>query len=116
MAVLSVRKPGNSTISVCGSTCYWSGHSDGHRLQGVAIPIFSRLHPSAVITPVSECTMALRLKLAFDLVLHMAVYAPTGVCKLVVKEVFYAKLASVTDSCHQQDTRYPDGPCTAVGR
>lgn len=33
----------------------------------------------------------------------IAVYAPTDVCKLGMKEMFYAKLASVSDKCPQRD-------------
>ncbi|XP_069979425.1 uncharacterized protein [Penaeus vannamei] len=45
-----------------------------------------------------ECIMEMRLKLAFGFMSHIAVYAPTDVCKLDVKEISYTKLAAVSDS------------------
>lgn len=98
-ALSEVRRPGSSMISVGGYTYYWSGCSDGHHLQGVAIVISSRRQPSVVeVTPVNERIMVLRLKLVFGLLSLIAVYTPTDVCKLDVKEMFYTKLASVAYS------------------
>lgn len=85
-ALLEVRGPGSGTISLSGYTYYWSDRRDGHHLQGVAIVISNRLQPSVVeVTPVDECIMVLRLKLAFE---TQAI------------ETFYAKLASAPNSCH----------------
>ncbi|XP_069977672.1 uncharacterized protein [Penaeus vannamei] len=93
-----MRRPGSGIISVGGYTYYWSGRSDGHYLQGVAMSIFSKLQPSVVeVTPVDERIMVLILKVSFGFISLIAVYAPTNVCKLDVKEIFYAKLASVAD-------------------
>ncbi|XP_069989471.1 craniofacial development protein 2-like [Penaeus vannamei] len=76
------------------------GRSDDHHLQGVAIDISSRLQPSVVkVTPVDERLMVLRLKLSFSFTSLIAVYAPTDVCKLDMKENFYIKLTSVVDKC-----------------
>lgn len=44
----------------------------------------------------------------------IAVYTPTEVCKLNVKEMFYAKPTSVTDSCPQQDICIVLGDFNAV--
>ncbi len=54
---------GSDEISNGGYTYYWSGRSDGTRLGGVVIYIFSRLQSSVVgVTPVDERIMVLRLK------------------------------------------------------
>ena len=45
----------------------------------------------------------MRLKLSFGLMSLIAVYTSTNVCKLDVKDIFYAKLASVADSCPRRD-------------
>lgn len=59
-AVSEVRRPGSGAISVGGYTYYWSGRSDGHRLQGAATAISSRLQPSVgEVTPVDERIMVL---------------------------------------------------------
>ena len=74
VALSEVRRPGSGTISVGGYTYYWSGRSDGHHLQGVAIAISSRLQPSVVeVTPVDERIMVLRLKLSFGFVSYCCV-------------------------------------------
>ncbi|XP_070000704.1 craniofacial development protein 2-like [Penaeus vannamei] len=87
---------------------------DSH-LQGVAIAISSQLQPSVVeVSPVDERIMALRLKHAFGFVSFIAVYAPTNVCKLNVKEAFYAKLTSMVDKCPQRDIRIVLGDSNAV--
>ena len=65
-ALSEARRHFSSMISVDGYTYYWSGRSDGHHLQGVAMAISSRLQPSVVeVTSVDERIMVLRLKLAF---------------------------------------------------
>ena len=52
-ALPEVRRPGSGMTSVGGYTYYWSGRSDGHHLQGVAIAVSGRLQPSVVeVTPV----------------------------------------------------------------
>ncbi|XP_069974797.1 uncharacterized protein [Penaeus vannamei] len=103
-ALSEVRRPGSSTICVGGNTYYWSGCSDGHHLQRIAMAISSRLQPSVVeIIPVDECIIVMRLKLSFGFMFFIAVYAPTDVFKLDVKEMFYAKLTSVTDRCPRRD-------------
>lgn len=43
-----------------------------------------------------------------------AVYAPTGVCKLAVKEMLYAKLAPVMDICPRRDICFVLGDINAV--
>ncbi|XP_069995883.1 craniofacial development protein 2-like [Penaeus vannamei] len=89
-------------ISVGGYYC--SGRSNGHHLQGVAMVISNRLQSSVVeFTPVDECIMVMRLKLAFGFMSLIVVYAPTDVCKLDVKEMLHAKVASVLDRCPQRD-------------
>ncbi|XP_069979450.1 uncharacterized protein [Penaeus vannamei] len=101
--------------SVGGYTYCWSGRNDGHHLQGVAIVISNRLQPSVVeVTPVDERIMVLRLKLSFGFMSLIGVYAPTDVCILDVKEMFYAKLASVADRCPRQDIRIILGDFHAV--
>ncbi|XP_069977690.1 craniofacial development protein 2-like [Penaeus vannamei] len=45
----------------------------------------------------------MRLKLPFGFMSLIAVYAPTDVCKLGMEEMFYTKLASVSDRCLQRD-------------
>ena len=89
MAALSeVRRPGSGSTSVGGYTYYWSGRSDGHHLQGVAIAVSGRLQPSVVeVTPVDERIMVMRLKLSLGFMSLIAVYAPTDVCKLDVRDV-----------------------------
>ena len=73
-ALSEVRRPGSSMTSVGGYTYYWSGCSDGHRLQGVTIAISNRLQPSGVeVTLVDERIMVLRLKLAFGFMSLIAV-------------------------------------------
>ena len=60
--------------------------------------ISSRLQPSVVeVTPVDERIMVMTLKLSFGFMSLIAVYAPTDVCKLDVKEMFYTKLVSVSE-------------------
>ncbi|XP_069995058.1 uncharacterized protein [Penaeus vannamei] len=67
-------------INVGGYTYYWSGHSNGHHLQEVAIAISSRLQPSVVeVTPVNERIMVLRLNPAFGFMSLIAVYTPSNV-------------------------------------
>lgn len=51
------------------------------------------------MSPVDEHIMTLRLKYAFGFVSLIDVYAPIDVCKLDVKEAFYAKPSSVVDKC-----------------
>ncbi|XP_069979432.1 uncharacterized protein [Penaeus vannamei] len=105
-ALLEMRRPGSSTISVGGYTYYWSGHSDSHHFQGVAIAISGRIQNSVVeVTSVDERIMVLTLKLAFGFMSLIAVYALTDVCKLDVRELFYTKLASVAGSCPRRDFR-----------
>ncbi|XP_069980162.1 craniofacial development protein 2-like [Penaeus vannamei] len=85
-ALSQVRRPGSGMISVSGYTYY------------------CRLQPSVVeVTPVTERIMVMRLKLAIGFISIIAVYAPIDVCKLDVKEMFYTKLASVSDRCPQRD-------------
>ena len=66
------------------------------------------------VTPVDEHIMVMRLKLSFGFMSLIAVYAPIDICKLDVKEMFYAKLASVTDSCPRRDIRIVLGDFNAV--
>lgn len=87
-------------ISMDGHTYYWLGWGKCHHLQGVAIGISSRRQPSVIeISSNDERIMALRLKHTRGFLFLVAVYAPTDVCKLDVKEVFYAKPSSVVDKC-----------------
>ncbi|XP_069981045.1 uncharacterized protein [Penaeus vannamei] len=58
--------------------------------------------------------MALRLKHDFGFVSLIAVYASTDVCKLDVKEVFYAKFTSVIDKCPWRDICIVLGDFNAV--
>ncbi|XP_069972530.1 craniofacial development protein 2-like [Penaeus vannamei] len=105
-ALLEVRRPSSGAVNVSGYTYYWPGRSEGHHLQGVAMSISNRLQPSVVeVTPANERIMVVRLKLAFSFTPAIVVYAPTDVCKLDVKEVIYAKLASVSVSCPWRDIR-----------
>ncbi|XP_069982209.1 uncharacterized protein [Penaeus vannamei] len=90
-ALLKVRRPGSSRISVGGYTAL-----SGHHPQGVAIAICSTLQPSVVeVIPVDEHLMVLRQKIAFCFTSLIAMYAPNNACKLDMKEMVYAKLASV---------------------
>ena len=115
VALSEVRRPGSGMISEGGYTYHWSGRSDGKHLQGVAIAISSRLQPSVVeVAPVDERIMVMRLKHSFGFVSLIAVYAPTDVSKPEAKEMFYAKLASVVDSCPQRDIRLVLGDFNAV--
>lgn len=61
------------------------------------------------VTTVDEHIMAVRLNHTFSFMSLSVLYAPTNVCKLNVKKVFYANLAFVTDSCPWQDI------CTVLG-
>ena len=89
--------------------------ANGHHLQGVAIAVSGRLQPSVVeVIPVDERIMVMRLKLSLGFMSLIAVYAPTDVCKLDVKEMFYAKLASVSDRCPRRDIRIVLGDFNAV--
>ncbi|XP_069985543.1 craniofacial development protein 2-like [Penaeus vannamei] len=98
-----------------GYTYFWSGRNDGHHLQVVAITISSRLQPTVVqITPVDERIMVMRLKLAFCFMSLIAVYTPTDVCKLDVKEMFYSKLALVSDRWPRRDIRIVLGDFNVV--
>ncbi|XP_069975754.1 uncharacterized protein [Penaeus vannamei] len=99
-ALLEVRRPGSSTIGIGGYTYYWSGCSIGHHLPGVATAISIRLKPSIVeVIPVNEQIIVIRLKLVLGFMSLIAVYAATDVCKLDLKEMFFAKLVFVLDSC-----------------
>ena len=99
------RRPGNGEISSGGYTYYWSGMSNGTRLRGVAIGISSRLQPLVVeVTPVDERIMRVRLKHTMGFMSLIAVYAPTEMCEMEEKELFYAKLDSVLDQCPPRDT------------
>ncbi|XP_069977740.1 craniofacial development protein 2-like [Penaeus vannamei] len=101
-ALLEVR-PGSGMISMGWYTYYWSGRGDGH-LQGVDIAISRRRQPLLEeVSLVDERIVALRPKHAFGFVSIIAIYAPTDVCKLDVKETFNAKLTSVVDKFPQQD-------------
>lgn len=100
-----VRRPGNGEISSGGYTYYWSGMSDGSRLRGVAVAISSRLQPSVVeVAAVDERIMRVRLKHTLGFMSLVAVYAPTEMCEIEEKEMFYAKLDSVLDQCPPRDT------------
>ena len=99
------RRPGSGETSSEGYTYYWSGMSNGARLRGVAIGISSRLQPSVVeVTPVDERILRMRLKHTMGFMSLIAVYAPTEVCEIEEKEMFYAKLDSVLDQCPRRDT------------
>ncbi|XP_069995871.1 uncharacterized protein [Penaeus vannamei] len=75
----------------------------------------SRLQPSVEeVTPVDEHIMVMSLKLAFGFMCLIAVYIPTDVCKLDVKEMFYAKLASVSGRCPWRDIRIVPGDFSVV--
>ncbi|XP_069994143.1 craniofacial development protein 2-like [Penaeus vannamei] len=101
-ALSEVRRPGSGYVSVGGYIYYWSGHSNGHNLQGVAIAISNRFQTSVVeVTPGDERIMVLRLKLAFGFMSLISVYTPTDVCKLDIKEMFYAKLVEQLSSNEQ---------------
>ena len=114
-ALSEVRRPDSGVASEGGYTFYWSGRSDGHHLQGVAIAISSKLQPLVVeVAPVDERILVMRLKHSFGFMSLIAVYAPTDVSKPDVKEMFYAKLASVTDSCPRRDIRVVLGDFNAV--
>ncbi|XP_069971661.1 uncharacterized protein [Penaeus vannamei] len=52
-ALLEVRRPSSNTISVGGYNYYWSGHSDGHHLQGCSDPYCWRWY-SDVCTAAKE--------------------------------------------------------------
>ena len=109
------RRPGNGEISSEGYTYYWSGHSNGARLGGVAIGISSRLQSSVVgVTPVDERMMLVRLKHTLGFISLIAVYAPTEMSELEEKEMFYAKLNSIVDQCAPWDTLIVLGDFNAV--
>ena len=114
-ALSEVRKPGSGSISEGGYTYHWSGRGDGALRDGVAIAISSRLQPSVVeVTPVDERIMVVRLKHSFGFMSLIAIYAPTEPSKTEVKEMFYAKLASVADGCPRRDIRLVLGDFNAV--
>ncbi|XP_069977429.1 uncharacterized protein [Penaeus vannamei] len=54
------------------------------------------------------------MKIAFGFMSLIAVYAPTDVCKLDMKKMFYAKLVSVSDRCPRCDIRIVLGDFNAV--
>ena len=54
------RRPGSDETSSNGFTYYWSGMSNGHHVNGVAIGFSSRLQPSAL--KVDQHIKRLRLK------------------------------------------------------
>ncbi|XP_069977466.1 uncharacterized protein [Penaeus vannamei] len=85
-ALSEVRRPGSGITSLGGYNYYWSGRSDGHHLQG----------------------------LSFGFMSLIAVFAPTDVCKLNMKEMSYAKLASMADRCNQRNIHIVLGDFNAV--
>ena len=116
VATLSeTRRPGSGEISSEGYTYFWSGHSNGARLRGVAVAVSSRLRSSVVgVTPVDERIMLLRMKHTLGFVSIIAVYAPTEMRELAEKEMFYAKLDSVVSQCPRRDTVLVMGDFNAV--
>lgn len=105
VALSEVRRPGSGEINVGGYTYYWSGRSDGHHLQGVAVAVSDRLTPMVVeVTSVNERIMRLRIKHSMGVVSLVSIYAPTNVSDVSVREAFYAQLQSVVDGCPGRDT------------
>jgi len=114
-ALSEVRRPGTGEISVGGYTYYWSGRTDGRHTEGVAVAISDRLASQVKeVTPVSERIMRLRLAHSLGVMSIVAVYAPTGVSELSVKEAFYAELNSVLDAAPRRDTKIVLGDFNAV--
>ena len=114
-ALSEVRRPGEGTTSSGGYTYYWSGRQDGLRREGVAVAILNHLCPAVVrVTPVDERIMVVRMKHTLGFISLIAVYAPTEMGSLDSKEMFYAKLDSVTDQCPRGDILIVLGDFNAV--
>ena len=114
-ALSEVRRPGEGTTSSGGYTYYWSGRKDGLRREGVAVAILNHLCPAVVrVTPVDERIMVVRMKHTLGFISLIAVYAPTEMGSLDSKEMFYAKLDSITDQCPRGDILIVLGDFNAV--
>ena len=60
-AFSEVRRPDSGEIMAGGYTYYWSGRSDGHHAQGVAVAVSNKLTPMIIeVTPVNERIMRRR--------------------------------------------------------
>ena len=54
-ALYDVRRPDSGEIMAGGYTYYWSRHSDGYHVQGVAVAVSNKLTPMIIeVTPVNE--------------------------------------------------------------
>ena len=114
-ALSEVRRPGSGEIRVGGYRYHWSGRTDGHHKEGVAIAVADRVASQIKgVTRVSERIMRLRLAHSLGVVSFVAVYAPTGVSELSAKEDFYAELSSVMDAVPKGDTLIVLGDLNAV--
>ena len=61
---------------------YWSGMSNVHHIEGIAIIISTRLQPSVVeVTLVDECLMRLSLKHCLGFMSIVAGYVRTETCE-----------------------------------
>ena len=99
-ALHEVRRLDSGEIMAGGYTCCWFGRSDGYHAQGVAVAVSNKLTPMiSEGTLVNECIMRLRIRHSFGVVSLVAVYAPTEVSNLTVKDAFNATLESVIEQC-----------------
>ena len=83
-----------------GYTYYWSGHSDGYHVQGVAVAMSNKLTPMIIEgTLVNEHIMRQRICHSLGVISLVSFHAPSEAGDLTVKEAFYAALESVVDQC-----------------
>ena len=105
VALSQVRRTDCGEIMAGGYTYYWSGRSDGHHAQGVAVAVSNKLTPMIIeVTPVNECIMRHRIGHSLGVISLVSGYAPTEVSDLTVRDAFYATLESVVDCCSRRDT------------
>ncbi len=104
-ALSEVRRPGSGEISEGDFTFYWSGRSDGHHTQGVAVAISNRLAQMVVgVTPVNERILMVRIRHSLGVISVLSVYAPTDVSDPSVSDGFYDDLVSAIGRCPSRDT------------
>ena len=104
-ALSEVWRPDCSEIMVGGYTSYWSRHSDGYHVQGVAAAVSNKLTPMIIeVTPVNERIMRQKIRHSLSVVSQVSEYAPNEASDLTVKHSFYPTLESVVNQCPRRDT------------
>ena len=104
-ALQEMRLLGQGCIKRKDCDIYYSGH-DKKRMYGCGFAVSQRLrHLVSNFAPVSERIATIRIKAKFFNISLICVHAPTNDKDDEAKDVFYASLENVYDSCPSHDVK-----------